>query len=670
MHAWLTAVGRQVRVLVVGLLAIVAGVCGCAGTRQADVVIYGASAGGVVAAVAAAREGASVILLEPGRHIGGMVTGGLGATDKGREAVIGGMSRAFFVELGEHYNEPISWFFEPHVATQVFERWLDEAGVEVLFEHRLGGLSRGGGEIHAIRMLNGASFAAKVYMDCSYEGDLMAMAGVSYTWGREGQDQYGESLAGVREYSKYHQFDVPVPAHDEEGRLLPCVHPGERGEPGQSDRKVQAYNFRVCLCNRKDNQVPFPKPADYDPRRYELLKRYLQKKGDDIELRRDLMIISMMPNGKTDVNNRGAFSTDHIGGNWDYPETDCRRRQEIWDDHVSYVQGFFYFLANDPSVPERIRREMSEWGLAKDEFVDTGHWPHQLYVREARRMVGEWVMTQKDLQTERTKPDSIGMGSYNSDSHHVQRFIRPDGTVENEGDMQVPVQPYEISYRALTPRREECRNLLVPVCFSASHVAYSSMRMEPQYMIMGQAAGLAAVQAIRTGRSVQEIDVSSLQAKLREQGQVLTLGHAAAPHIRPADLGGVVVDNDSARVVGDWRGSTAMGPFVGLSYLHDENSDKAGKSVRFVPHLPAAGKYEVLIAYTTSSNRASNVPVTIQTTDGPVTVRVNQRQAPGKPPFASLGVFSLPAGEAGYVEVTAEGTDGHVIADAVQWLPK
>ncbi len=660
----------RVWVAMSGLIALGVGLTGCTGTRQADVVIYGGTAGGVVAAVAAAREGASVILLEPRRHIGGMVTGGLGATDSGKKDVIGGMSRAFFEELGQQYGEPITWYFEPHVATGVFERWLREAGVEVLFQHRLDKVATRGRAVTDIRMENGARFAAKVFLDCSYEGDLMARAGVSYTWGREGEDEYGESLAGVREYSKYHQFDVPVSAYDEEGRLLPCVYPGERGQPGQGDRKVQAYNFRVCLCNRKDNQVPFPRPADYDPRRYELLKRYLQKKGEDIEIRRDLMIISMMPNGKTDVNNRGAFSTDHIGANWDYPEADYQRRQEIWYDHVSYVPGIFYFLANDPSVPARIQHEMKEWGLARDEFVDTGHWPHQMYVREARRMVGEFVMTQKDLQTERTKPDSIGMGSYNSDSHHVQRVIRPDGTVENEGDMQVPVQPYEISYHALTPRRDECNNLLVPVCFSASHVAYSSMRMEPQYMIMGQAAGLAAVQAIRTGRAVQEIDVAELQAKLRAQGQVLTLGHASAPHLRPVDLPGVVVDNDKARVTGHWRASTSVGPFVGLDYLHDENSDKAGKSVRFVPNLAAAGSYEVRLSYTPNPNRAVRVPVTIQTTDGPVTVHVDQRQAPAQPPFASLGVFSLAAGEAGYVEITAAGTEGHVVVDAVQWLAK
>ena len=504
---------------------------GCRGPRvfHYDVVVYGGTAGGAVAAMSAAQEGASVALLEPGKHIGGMVSGGLGATDFGNQNIIGGMSRRFFERVGRHYGKPIAWHFEPHVAENVFTSWLEETGVRVFFDHRLSRVDREANRVVRIVTGNGALFSARVFIDGSYEGDLMAQAGVSYTWGREGQDAYGESLAGVREYSKHHQYDAPIRAFDENGKLLPCVYGGDRGKTGQGDKKVQAYNFRVCLCNRKENQVPFPRPADYDPRRYEILRRYLAKRGKDLTLN-DIMSISMMPNGKTDINNRGPFSTDHIGASWEYPEADHERRQEIWADHVGYVQGFFYFLANDPSVPEHLRHEMNQWGLAKDEFIDTAHWPHQMYIREARRMLGEYVMIQKDLQSDRTKPDSIGMGSYNSDSHHVQRVVRPDGTLENEGDMQVPVRPYEIPYRCLTPRRAECENLLVPVCVSASHVAYSSMRMEPQYMIMGQAAGLAAAHAAAHGEPVQTVDTAWLQTKLREAGQMLSMEDAV-----PAD---------------------------------------------------------------------------------------------------------------------------------------
>lgn len=634
-----------------------------------DVVVYGGTAGGAVAAIAAAQEGASVALLEPRGHIGGMVSGGLGKTDHGNKAVIGGLSREFFVRVGRHYGEPITWYFEPHVAEQVFNDWLKEAGVKVLFNQRLVRMDKAGQRIARIRMAGGGEFTAKAFIDATYEGDLMAMAGVSCTVGREGTDRYGESLAGVQAYSKYHQFDVPVPARDGSGALAPCVNPEQKSNPGDGDTKVQAYNFRVCLCNRKDNQVPFPKPADYDPRRYEILKRYLAVRGPDLKLN-DVMIVSLLPNGKTDINNRGPFSTDHIGASWGYPLAGYEERERIWKDHISYVQGFFYFMANDPSVPRHLQEEMSLWGPARDEFTDTDHWPHQLYVREARRMLGEYVMTQRDVQEEQTKTDAIGMGSYTIDSHHVQRVVRPDGTLENEGDFQVPIRPYEIPYRALLPRRSECENLLVPVCMSASHVAYSTLRMEPQYMILGHAAGLAAAEAARRGLAVQAVDVAWLRKRLDEQDQILSLPATEPPHIRGSSLPGVVVDNAQARVTGAWAPSTAVGPFVGADYLHSGGHDQAGKIVRFVPALPGRGAYEIRAAYTVSGNRASNVTVRINTSEGLKTAVLNQKQAPPTPPFVSLGTFPLPAGSEGWVEIDSTGADGYVVADAVQWLPR
>lgn len=668
MHETIGFIGDRLRPAMRGLfLACAAAGCAPAAVERCDVLVYGATAGGAVAAIAAAGEGMAVTLLEPGRHVGGMISGGLGATDFGNKSVIGGMSREFFARTGRHYGQPLAWYFEPHVAERVLRDWLAEAGVPVRFEHRLAAVERSGDRIRRVRMKNGAVFEAAVFIDASYEGDLMARAGVAYTVGREGVDQYGESLAGRREVCEYHQFKAPVSPYGPDGKLLPGVYGGDPGRVGQADRKVQAYNFRICMSNRPDNQVPFPRPDGYDPWRYELLRRYLEKLPD---LRLDQLIhITMMPNGKTDVNNNGPFSTDHIGGSWEYPDADERRREEIRQDHVRYTQGFFYFLANDPSVPKHIRDELNTWGLAADEFQDTGHWPHQLYIREARRMIGTYVMRQADLQTDLTKEDSIGMGSYNSDSHHVQRIPTPDGAVINEGDMQVPVRPYEIAYRAIVPQRSQCTNLLVPVCFSASHVAYSSMRMEPQYMIIGQAAGVAASLAVRHDTPVADIDVRRLQARLRAAGAVLGLAEAVSEGLDPRSLPGVVVDNPAARLTGPWRASSATPAFVGLDYLHDGDAGKGECVARFVPDLPSEGLYEVRISCVPHPNRSARVPVTVNAADGPATVHVDQRTAPPEGGLTSVGTFRLRAGQDGWVEIRNHGTAGHVIADAVQWIP-
>jgi hypothetical protein len=497
-----------------------------------DVVVYGATAGGVVTAVSAAREGLRVALLEPGKHVGGMVSGGLSLTDIGRSEVIGGYSLEFYARVADEYKtttegQPFAWYAEPHVAEKIFHDMLREAGVKVFYGRRLRektGVTKQGGRIAAITTENGETWRARIFADASYEGDLMAQAGVSYTWGREGTSEYGESLAGVAEHTPFHQFLVRVSAFDENGRLLPEISSEPRGAIGAADRKVQAYNFRMCLSDDPANQVPYAQPPNYDPKRYELLARLIEAtakaKGRPPHFG-EVASVDRTVKHKTDINNNGAFSTDYIGKSWEYPEASYARRAEIWQEHIDYIKGFFYYLAHDPRVPEELRKEVNSWGLAKDEFVDTGHWPHQLYIREARRMTGEFVATQKDLQTELTKPDVIGMGSYNSDSHNVQRVATPDGAVENEGDVQVGVKPYQIPYRVMLPKRAQAENLLVPVCFSASHVAYSSLRMEPQYMIIGQAAGVAAKLAIQSNKPVQDIDTAALTARLRAQGAVL-----------------------------------------------------------------------------------------------------------------------------------------------------
>ncbi len=504
----------------------------CWAAEKFDLVVYGGTAGGVTTAVSGAREGLKVALLEPRDHLGGMLTGGLSRTDFGKKEVIGGMALEFYWRAGLHYNtlqyaQDLAWFAEPGVSENILKDMLREAGVKVYFRHRLRektGVQKSGARVIEIVTENGAAFQAAVFADCTYEGDLMAQAGVSYTWGREGVKDYGESLAGVREKTPYHQFLVDVSPYDDNRKLLPEISPEPPGEVGAADKKVQAYNFRMILSSDPNNQVPFPKPRNYDAKRYELLARYLKvvtEKEGRPPLLNEVTLIAKIPNNKADFNNRGPFSTDYIGKNWEYPEAGYKRREEIWQEHVDYVAGFFWFLAHDPRVPAPLQKEASSWGLARDEFVDTQHWPHQLYIREARRMVGEYVMTQKDIQTDLTKPDAIGMGSYNSDSHNIQRIVNKRGFVENEGDMQVAVQPYQIPYRMLLPKRNEAQNLLVPVCFSASHVAYSTLRMEPQYMIIGHAAGVAAKMAVAGNKAVQDIDTAALTTRLKSQGAVL-----------------------------------------------------------------------------------------------------------------------------------------------------
>ncbi len=514
---------------------------------SADLVVYGGTASGVMTAYSAAKQGLHVVLLEPTQHLGGMVTGGLSATDYAYFPIIGGYTREFYKEAASTYGKqdldhPTDFLSEPKVGEAIFNRWLKDTKVDVRLGERLkehGGVEMKGQQVTAFVTEDGKRWEGKVFADCSYEGDAMAEAHVSYVVGREGEDAFGENLAGVRPETPKHQFLWKVDAYNDQHKLLTYVDPGPLAAGGSADKKVQAYNFRLILTNDPTNKMPWTKPAGYDATQFALLARYVQSYKEHTGKDPVLATVTnpvCFDHKKCDFNNNGPFSTDFIGKSWTYPDASYTERKKIWDAHLKYTEDFFYFLATDSSVPQSLRDDTNKWGRAKDEFTDTDGWPRQLYIREGRRMTGMYVMHQADLQTDRTKPDSIAMGSYNSDSHNIQRIAKPDGSAFNEGDVQVAVKPYEISFRAILPKPEQVTNLLVPVCLSASHVAYSSVRMEPQYMMIGQAAGVTAALAIREKLAVQQVSVKELQSILQKDGTILHLdqqAHRAASRIHP-----------------------------------------------------------------------------------------------------------------------------------------
>ncbi|GAB4014749.1 FAD-dependent oxidoreductase [Spirosoma koreense] len=496
-----------------------------------DVCIYGGTSAGVIAAYSAKKSGKSVLLIEPSRHLGGMSSGGLGATDIGNKQAITGLSRNFYRRIGQHYGQPEQWTFEPHVAEAVFNQYISEAAITVWYAYRLASAKTQKNLIQEV-VLEPASpdqtgnrtVRAKQFIDCSYEGDLMAKAGVAYTVGREAASQYNESLNGVQFRDK-HQFPdgvdpYVVPGKPESG-LIWGVSTAKLAPNGTADKSVQAYNFRLCLTDDPANRLPITRPEGYDSTKYELLLRQIAKKMPK-ELTWNLMHFVMMPNRKTDINNCGGLSTDMIGANYDYPDGDYARRAEIIRDHVSYTKGFFYFIGHDPRMPKHLRDEMLLWGYPKDEYIDNDHFTPQLYIREGRRLVGEYVMTQANCEGKVTVPDPAGMAAYTMDSHNCQRLIVEGAggvaQVRNEGDVQVGgFPPYPVSYRALIPKRGSIQNLLVPVCLSASHIAYGSIRMEPVFMVLGQSAAQAACLAIDEKKAVQDIDVAKLQQLIHKQ---------------------------------------------------------------------------------------------------------------------------------------------------------
>lgn len=526
-----------------------------AAPRHADVVIYGCTSGAITAAIQVKKMGKSVLLVCPERHLGGLTAGGLGWTDSGNKAVIGGLSREFYHRVWQQYDKPATWrwqkreeygnkgqgtealdsngrtmwIFEPHVAEKVYEDWVAELKIPIVrnaWLDRERGVKMQDGRIASIATLDGKTYTASIFMDATYEGDLMAAAGVDYTVGRESTRTYGEEWNGVQTGVLHHKhhfgvLKTPISPYrvpgDPSSGVLPRISTESPGVKGEGDKKVQAYCFRMCLTQVPANRVAFPKPPGYDPKEYELLGRIYEAGWRDTFQKFD-----PIPNLKTDTNNHGPFSTDNIGRNWDYPEADYARRREIVQEHIQYQQGWLYYIANDPKIPADVRAAMSKWGLAKDEFKDTANWPHQMYVREARRMVGRYVMTENELTKKRPTPESVGMGSYGIDSHNIQRYITPEGYVQNEGDIGVSTRgPYQISYGSLVPKKGQAANLLVPVCLSSSHIAYGSIRMEPVFMILGQSAATAAVMAIDAHIPVQDVPYEKLRARLVADGQVL-----------------------------------------------------------------------------------------------------------------------------------------------------
>ena len=523
-----------------------------AATHQADVVVYGATPGGIMSAVQAARMGRSVVLVEPGRHLGGVMASGLGASDIGSKGTIGGLAMEFFQRVYDYYLDPAAWrqetreaymprhsltvseslgaqwFFEPHVAEEILRRMLNEAGVDVVFDRRLdrgaGGVNKAGGRIREFRTEDGDVFAGGYFIDATYEGDLMAAAGVSYIVGREGESTYSESVAGIRFLAASRAAHVSpyVIAGDPSSGLLPRISPKPPGREGEGDHRVQAYNFRLCLTDDPENCVPVTKPEGYDPLQYELVLRQVLARPN-AQLGDILFKLTPMPNRKTDSNNVNLFSTDYVGGSHAWAEASYEERERIWREHRTYTQGLLWFLANDPRVPARIREAVGQWGLPKDEFTDNSHWPHQLYVREARRMIGTHIMTQADTVRRFRILDPVALASYTLDSHLVSMFVDEQGTLRVEGGFSVNVSAYPVCYLSLVPKRRECENLLVPVCLSASHAAYGSIRMEPVFMMLGQAAGAAAALAVEGNVPVQDVPYEALRETLLAAGARLTV---------------------------------------------------------------------------------------------------------------------------------------------------
>jgi len=640
-----------------------------------DLCIYGGTSAGVIAAYTAAKMGKRVILVEPGKHLGGLSAGGLGYTDIGNKYAISGLAREFYRKIGKHYGKFEQWIFEPHVAEQLFQEYIKHANIQVIYDHRIIKLNKTNKIITGIVLENSTNPAtfpkktipAKMFIDCSYEGDLMAMAGVSYTVGRESNSTYNETYNGVQ-LMKGHQFPDGIDPYkmpgDPSSGLLWGIDAAQLLPGGTGDRKVQAYNYRICLTNDPKNKRVIERPGNYDPARYELLLRLFQAQPGKRKLN-DYFIISKMPNGKTDINNRGGFSTDMIGMNHAYPEAGYRERSAIVKIHADYTKGLLYFYGHDPRVPKELRDQMLQWGYPKDEYEDNDNWSHQLYIRESRRMLGEYVMTQHNCEGREVINDGIGLAAYTMDSHNCQRII-VNGMVKNEGNVEIGgFGPYPISYRAIIPKRDECLNLYVPVCLSASHIAYGSIRMEPVFMVLAQSAAIAACMAIDQKQTIHEVNVKNLQALLKKDP------------LLDGSIPDVLVDNDDSSAViikGKWNRLTSemelgyIGNY-GPSLLMADTVNVSEHEVTFIPPVPVTGNYKVYSYFVKTPGTSNKTKIRVN--DGRTTkmITVNKADIPiegqTSGEWVYLGNFLLPEGKKSFIAITSRDADGTIVADAV-----
>lgn len=638
---------------------------------EVDVCVYGGTSAGVMAAYTAKMLNKTVILIEPGNRIGGLSSGGLGFTDIGNKYVVTGLARDFYRRVGQHYGKFEQWTFEPKVAEALFLDYVKRGGFQVVYNRQLSSVSKAGTVIKRIQLENAVNpkaakltIGAKQFIDCSYEGDLMAKAGVSYTIGRESNAVYNETVNGVQLRNK-HQFPDGIDPYKELGKpksgLLWGISAAKLNEAGTGDKKMQAYNFRICLTSDSANRMPITRPQNYDSTRYELLLRYLAKQPS-----KDLwafLKMDLMPNSKTDINNNGPFSTDMIGMNYAYPNADYKTRAAIIKQHEDYTKGLLYFIGHDTRMPGHLRKQMLKWGYPKDEYTNNGNWTPQLYVREARRMVGVYVMTEANCLRKDIVADGIGQAAYTMDSHNAQRLV-VNGMVKNEGDVQLKgIKPYPVSFRSITPKATQCSNLLVPVCLSASHMAYGSIRMEPVFMVLAQSAAVASCMAIDAKSPVQQINIKQLQDMLK--------ANPLADHSTPE----ILIDNEDKEQVslwGNWKAETndGYGPSLLTADLNSDNNAWA----RFTPLIGKAGQYHIYVYFPKIQNATTSTHVNIF--DGSIITKklINKDdikvvgQTSGE--WVSLGISTLPAGKASYVQIAGGySKSGLLVADAVLLVP-
>jgi hypothetical protein len=631
-----------------------------------DICVYGGTASGVIAAYTAKKMGKTVLLVEPGKHLGGMTSGGLGATDIGNKFAVTGLSRDFYRRIGQHHDRFEQWTFEPHVAENILGDYIKKAGVPVLYGYRIIKANNKDGYIRSITLESSDEnvkapnnvINAKMFIDCSYEGDLMAKAGVKYSVGREANSQYNETYNGVQLMDK-HQFPDGIDPYKTPGNpasgLLWGIS-GEKLDPnGTGDKKLQAYNYRMCLTSDPANRIPITKPDNYNPEIYELIARVQAvKPWKQLE---EGINFNHMPNHKTDINNNGYFSSDMIGMNYDYPEASYKTRKEIVKAHEDYTKGLLYYIGNDSRVPQHIRTEMQQWGYPKDEYTDNGNWSFQLYIREARRMVGDYVMTQANCEGGEVVNDGIGMAAYTMDSHNCQRVV-VNGMVKNEGDVQVGgFGPYPIAYRSLIPKANECKNLLVPVCLSATHIAYGSIRMEPVFMVLGQSAAVAAAMAITDKKAIQDINITALQQKLKNDPLV----NGSAPEVLVDDA-----DKSGITTTGDWKTIKTRGNY-GSSLTYSTNAP--GNSIKLTPQIKHSGRYTVYYHNTGWKDKAAEVVFTIPYAGGQKTVQQSLKEHDGE--WISLGTYDFKENAAYPLTIgLPAGINGSIVADAVLWVPE